>query len=169
MSHRNYEGCYCTDIRTLEDGTIEKTHSPDCKARIETLFEDLDKANELMGEKIKKESVEAMDRSLLGLAEEDPEHFAALVRAGLGVTKEQVDSYSHPKRLHHFGKPTPGDPFVAGMLQHLHDLPIADIRKVTRRIFKEQARKLPGVKWATVGIWRWTGWDADGSPTEEWP
>jgi len=44
-----------------------------------------------------------------------------------------------------------------------------DIRKVTRRIFKEQARKLPGVKWATVGMWRWTGWDADGSPTEEWP
>ena len=52
-------------------------------------------------------------------AEEQQQRFRDIADAGF--TPAHVNS--HPK-LHHLGKPTPGDPFVEGMLQHVHDLPL---------------------------------------------
>jgi len=138
--------------------TVYNTHAA------KKLRENLDKARGDMEETVTKEAFESMDEQVL---------------TGLEVTKEQVDQYalsaaerqqrfqdiadggftpgyvvSRPEfvgrfiqkeldhfKIHRVGKPTPGDPFMEGMLRHLHDTPFTH----------------------TVG------WDANGSPTEEWP
>ena len=109
---------------------------------VQKLREDLDQARDDMEEKIKLEAREDMDRTIL---------------AGLEVTQEQVDghvsvmSQADEQRLKAMGAMTPSkDGFYAvSEPEVIGSLPVKELDH-----YKIQNS---------------VGWDANGSPTEEWP